>query len=244
VERGALLLRDRRRKREGEKLLREGREILSENLEAYPDYGPNHYGLALADLAEGKDGDAERRLRTCLEKSPDYGPARDRLARFLLDRGRPDEAREVLRWYAAVEDSFDEQVDHLVRAALLLEDLGDFPSALACASKAWERNVTRFEPGSDRDDESEPRYNLSDRRVPQTLDLLAVNSALAGDDGAPRWLEAARALPRKPDDPAAAGLALLHAASAFARGDAAASLTAIVDAIAGPQGAEAMEILG
>jgi len=242
VQKGAGLLRQKRSRSEAMRALREGRAILVENVAKRPDYGPNYYGLALADLADGKAKEAEANLVACLERSPDYGPARDLLARHYLDGGRRDEARAVLGWYLEREESFDEQVDHFLAAAILLEDLGDHEGALHCAREAWARNITRFEPGSSGGSES-PRLRTGDRKIPATLLSLCVNALVVGAADAGEWLALARTYPWDDRTAWPAGLAILEAARSYVQGEKTACVASIRAALAKPDGREAWAVL-
>lgn len=163
------------------------RDALHANIDRYPEYGPNHYGLALVEFAEGRGDRARRQLEICLAKLPEYGPARMRLIRQHLDERRRDEAVAVLDWFGPDVPKFDEQVDHFRSAATVNEDIGRHPEAFACALEAWRRDIGKWVEGSRKEPETEPRIDYAKRDVAAVLWLLAVNSWMAASDQAAHW---------------------------------------------------------
>jgi len=183
----------------GRAAIAKGRAKLHESIERFPHYGPNHYGLALADFAQANDVAAEQHLRECLRKQPDYGPARIRLVHHLLDAGRVSDAREVLEWFSPDVPPFDEQADHFESAAKLWEDLGEHGRAYRLALEAWERDISKFAPRARSDGDDEPEIDYEKTSVEAMLWPLAVNALLCGHERAAHWrAELARALGGEP----------------------------------------------
>lgn len=175
---------------DGRALLKRGRAMLRENAKQYPHYGPNWYGLALADFAENKQDAAEKNLRDCLERTPEYGPARMRLLRHVLAANRNDAALELLAWFTPELPPFDEQTEHYMTAALMYEDLGHHAEAFVCAHEAFERDITKWVQQSRRDIRSGvPRVlEYGEPIVANYLQALAVNAWMANHEDAAAWL--------------------------------------------------------
>ncbi len=194
VQRGARLLA-RGATVEGKRALRDGRARLLANIDAYPNYGPNYYALAIADSAEDRDDSAQYHLEQCLERTPSYGPARTRLVRLFLATRREPQALDALEWFTTAEEAFDEQVDHFRTAALFFEDLGRHESAFICAREAWERDITKWveeksEGKSKRKDERrERKVDYSKDEVRRVLWLLAVNARVSGAPDTQHWID-------------------------------------------------------
>lgn len=197
VNEGARALR-RGDEKNGRALIRRGREMLRDNAKTYPQYGPNWYGLALADFAENRPKDAEKNLRACLDRTPAYGPARVRLLRYLLGAKRDRDALEILGWFDPKLDPFDEQTEHFMAAALMYEDLGRHADAYGCAREAYERDITKWVAQSRRDIRSgvERVLRYDDAIIASYLQTLAVNAWMSGRDDAAEWLAELARVPR------------------------------------------------
>ena len=90
------------------------------------------YQEALSLLEQGRDEEAEHRLRACLESNPDFAPAHYQMARLLANRGELEEARS---WCQQVIERDPLLVEARYTLALIYQETGALDKAIAQLKK-------------------------------------------------------------------------------------------------------------
>ena len=151
-----------------------------------------HTVLAEVLLKQGRVGEAEEELRTALSLDPAHAPARLLMARIAEARERPAEARNHLR--AAIEGDPDDPDAYreLVRLELSLGNLAageEGAARLSAASRAAQERADKLQHDEEPDDSRGGALVVADRLREQA---------------AAAWVDVARAMIQRHDDPGAA----------------------------------------
>ncbi len=165
-------------------------------LKQRPDSPAAHFNYGTALAASGRLDDAVAEYQRALQLRPEYAVAHNNLGTALLHLGRPQQALSSFREAARIDPGLDEA--HL-NAGLISRAMGDFPEALARLRRAVELNRNRVTavaslasllaaaPDATVRNPTEAvrlaehAASLTGRRDANTLDVLAVAYAAAGD---------------------------------------------------------------
>jgi len=161
-----------------------------------PESAPAHFNYGTALAAAGRPQDAMTQYERALQLRPDYAIARNNLGTVLLQLGRAQEALAAFREAAEINPGLDEAhlnaglvsralgnapeaAAHFRRALDLKPDwvaaMGHLASLLATSSDAAVRNAAEAVRLAER------AATLTSRSDANTLDVLAVSHAAAGD---------------------------------------------------------------